>query len=164
MKSEFTVKRSEQSGSISHLQHKRDHKKREPSGSARLQYFMKPLYKARVYTWRINNRKIVESRNLAEQFRFLHTCSKQGCMQQPHPHAELPWSDPSTSIYTHLFDSPLDAKIIYRILKYKISSTWETNPRSKRTIAMGGGAAIGIGKTLVQCDVLKIGSLMKLSS
>lgn len=158
MKSEFTVKRSEQSGSISHLQHKRDHKKREPSGSARLQYFMKPLYKARVYTWRINNRKIVESRNLAEQFRFLHTCSKQ----QPHPHAELPWSDSSISTYTHLFDSPLHAKIIYRILKYKISSTWETNPRSKRTIAMWGGAAIGIGKTPVQCDLLKIGSLMKL--
>jgi hypothetical protein len=110
------------------------------------------------------NRKIVESRNLTEQLGCLHTCSKQGCMQQPHPHAELPWSDPSISIYTHLFDSPLDAKLIFRILKHKISSTWETNPRSKRTIAMWDGAAIGLGKTLVQCDILKIGSLMKLCS
>lgn len=89
MKSEFTVKCNEQSDSISHLQHKRDNKKREPSGSGRLQYFMKPLYKARVYTSRINNRKIIESRNLAEQIGCLHTC-EQGCMQQPHPHAKLP--------------------------------------------------------------------------
>jgi hypothetical protein len=122
MKSEFTVKHSQQSDSISHLRHKRDHKKREPSGSGRLQYFMKPLYKARVYTSRINNRKIAESRNLTEQLGCLHNCGKQGCMQKPHPHAKLPWSNPSISIYTHLFDSPLDTKIIYRILKYNISS------------------------------------------
>jgi hypothetical protein len=47
MKSEFMVKQREQSDSISPLLHKRDHKKRQPSGSGRLQYFMKPLYKAK---------------------------------------------------------------------------------------------------------------------